>query len=104
MTNKEIVEIDDEEYIRVTMEETREMMSEIDDEDEIWPKTVFVFDKVPIVYAINVCVHCESIVKTEPLMCHNCKDYDGIMKVRTEDWNNEELTFQEIIDRNGDMN
>ena len=65
-------------------------------------KTVRVFDKVPIVYTVDICVHCALVVKTR--ICHDCKDYDGIMKVRIDDWNNEELTLQQVIDRNGDMN
>ncbi len=53
---------------------------------------------------IDICIFCESEADSYPSMCYNCKDYDGILRVKVEDWNNEELTLQEIIDRNSDEN
>jgi hypothetical protein len=53
---------------------------------------------------IPICIFCENEADTEPDMCYNCKDYDGIIFVSKKEWLDDNFTFEEIkkYDANGE--
>jgi len=49
---------------------------------------------------IPVCIFCENEASDEHgLHCDVCKEGDGVIMVKKADWDNEELTFNEIKER-----
>jgi len=51
---------------------------------------------------IPVCIFCEneaSEIGEGEFNCSVCKEGDGVIVVNKSDWNNEELTFEEIKER-----
>jgi hypothetical protein len=54
---------------------------------------------------IPICILCKEEADDEHgLMCHTCKEGDGVIMVSKEDWDDDSLTFDEIILKRWQLN